>query len=119
MAQSAPGEKDAEKLVKDYQTLQDQLRVSALQLDQLRVQKADLERAKAEIEKSEGKVYLSVGGVIVETTKEKANSEIGDRLAVTDARTQSINRQYTELKGKEKQLSEKITQLYKSSQGAT
>jgi prefoldin beta subunit len=118
MAQSASSEQDPEKLVKDYQLLQEQLRVSALQLDQLRNQKADLERAKEEVGKAEGKVYLTVGGVIVETTKEKAQTDISERLELTEARTQSINRQYTELKSREKQLGEKITQLYKSNQGS-
>lgn len=117
--QSEPSEQEAEKLVRDYQALQEQIRVSALQLDQLRNQKTDLERAREELTKASGKVYLTVGGVIVETSKEKALSEIKDRLELSEARTQSINKQYTELKNREKQLSEKITQLYKSGQGAT
>ena len=114
-----PASEDPEKLVKDYQLLQEQMRISALQLDQLRNQKADLERAKEEISKSEGKVYLTVGGVIVETTKEKAQTEITDRLELSEARANSINKQYTSLKEKEKALGEKITQLYKTNQGAT
>ena len=117
--QLEPSEQEAEKLVRDYQALQEQIRVSALQLDQLRNQKTDLERAQEELQKAEGKVFLTVGGVIVEITKDKALGEVKDRLGLSEARTQSMNKQYTELKNREKQLSEKITQLYKAGQGAT
>jgi prefoldin beta subunit len=97
--------------------LQEQLRNVALQLEQFQSQKIDLERAKEELGKATGKVYISVGGVIVETTKEKALSDITDRSALTETRLQSANKQYTEFRSKEKQLNEKITQLYKQSQG--
>ncbi len=111
-------EQDIEKMVKDYQMIQEQLRVHAIQLDQLKNQKAELERAKEEIEKSTGKVYISVGGVIVETSKSKASEDVKDRSELSETRIQSITKQYNDLKAREKQLNEKITQIYKSSQGA-
>ena len=110
-------EQDIEKMVKDYQIIQEQLRVYAIQLDQLKNQKAELERADEEVGKSTGKVYISIGSVIVETTKEKATTDIKERSSLTDARIQSVNKQYTELRNREKQLNEQITQLYKQSQG--
>jgi chaperonin cofactor prefoldin len=112
------GEQELEKLVKDYQMLQEQMRSAALQLDQLQNQKADLERAKAEIEKATGKVYVTIGNVIVETTKEKALSDIKEKGELTEARILSSNKHYTELKNKEKTTSERITQLYKQGGGA-
>lgn len=118
MPQQQPNEQDIEKLVKDYQMLQEQLRVYAIQLDQLKNQKAELERAKDEVTKATGKVYISVGGVIVETTKDKAQTDINDRGELSETRIQSITKQYNDLKVKEKQLNEKITQIYKSGQGA-
>lgn len=118
MPQPQPSEQDIEKMVKDYQIIQEQLRVYAIQLDQLKNQKVELERAGEEVTKSTGKVYISVGGVIVETTKEKAEADIKDRSELSDSRIQSITKQYNDLKSKERQLNEKITQLYKSGQGA-
>ncbi len=114
---SQPSEEDIEKLVRDYQMLQEQMRTAALQLDQLQNLKADLERAKAELDKATGKVYLTIGNVIVETTKEKALADIKDRAELTDARMQSANKQYTELKSKEKSAGDRLTQLYKQGQG--
>ena len=118
MPQQQPNEQEIEKLVKDYQMLQEQLRVYAIQLDQLKNQNAELDRANEEVAKATGKVYISVGGVIVETTKEKAQTDIKDRKELSESRIQSITKMYNDLKTKEKQLNEKITQIYKSGQGA-
>ncbi len=114
----SPSEQDIEKMVRDYQMLQEQLRNSAMQLDQLQGAKADLDRAKEEIEKAAGKVYITVGGVIVETTKEKALSDIKERSELTEVRLQSANKQYTELKNREKQLGEKLTSMYQQGRQA-
>ncbi len=112
-----PGQQELEKLVRDYQIIQEQLRTAALQLDQLQNQKADMERAKEEIEKSAGKVYMTIGNVIVETQKERALSELKEKAELTEARILSANKQYTDLKNKEKQTGDRITQLYKQSPG--
>ncbi len=108
---------DLEKMLKDYQVIQDQLRSVALQLDQLQAQKIDMEKAKEELDKAQGRVYITVGGVMVETTKEKALTDISERVSLNKARIDSMNKQYTELRNREKQLNEKITSVYKSSQG--
>lgn len=108
---------DLEKMLKDYQVIQDQLRSVALQLDQLQAQKIDMEKAKEELDKAQGKVYITVGGVMVETTKEKALTDISERTSLNKARIDSMNKQYTELRNREKQLNEKITSVYKSGQG--
>ena len=108
---------DLEKMLKDYQVIQDQLRSVALQLDQLQAQKIDMEKAREELDKAQGKVYITVGGVMVETTKEKALTDISERVSLNKARIDSMNKQYTELRNREKQLNEKITSVYKSSQG--
>ena len=116
MAQQ-PNEQDMEKMVRDYQVLQEQLRVYAIQLEQLKAQKLELERASEEVGKSSGKVYISVGGVIVETTKDKAVVDLKDRTELSDTRIASVTKQFGDLRSKEKQLSERITEIYKSAQG--
>lgn len=112
-----PQENELERLLKDYQMLQDQLRSAALQLEQLQSQKIEMDRAREELGSATGKVYMSVGGVIVETPKEKALADLNDRSSLAEARITSTNKQYTELRNKEKTLNEKITKLYKQSQG--
>ena len=114
--QDKMSEHEMEKLLRDYQILQEQIRSFAIQLDQLHNQKGDLERAKAEIDKSSGKIYITVGGVIVETSKESASNDIEERSELTETRITSMTRQYTELRNKEKQYSERIMQAYKQNQ---
>lgn len=112
-----PQENELEKLLKDYQVLQEQLRSVALQLEQFQAQRLDMERAREELEKATGKVYISVGGVIVETSREKALADISDRSSLTETRLQSANKTYTDLRGREKLLNERITKLYRQAQG--
>lgn len=96
--------------------LQEQLRNAAMQLDQLQAAKADYERANKEIESAAGKVYVSVGGVMIETPKDKAQVDLKEKLEITTIRIQSATKQYTELKDKEKSLGDRLTQMYKTSQ---
>ncbi len=102
---------EAERLVGDYQVVQEQIRSSALQLEQLQMQKAELERAKEEVSGASGKVYISVGGVIVETDKAKALEDISSKAELTQVRIGSLTKQFNDIKTKEKQLGEKLTQM--------
>lgn len=111
-------DQEPDKLLRNYQAVQDQLRGTAMQLDQLQNQKIELDRAREEVTNATGKVYVTIGGVIVETDKVKALNDIKERTEVTDVRIASVNRQFSDLKAKEKQLGEKITELYKRSQGS-
>lgn len=112
-------EQEAEKLLRDYQMLQEQLRMYAIQLEQLKAQKAEFERANEEVNAASGKVYISVGGLIVETTKDKALADLKDRTELSETRITSITKQFNEMKSREKQLSDKITELYKAAQGGS
>ncbi len=115
--QNQAGIEDIEKLLKDYQLLQEQMRSIVMQIEQMQSQKIELERAKEELEKSSGKVFLTVGNVIIESSKDKAKTDIEDKHSMVEIRLQSMNKQYTEMKSKDKQLNEKLTQIYKNGQG--
>jgi prefoldin beta subunit len=112
------GQEEAEQAVRDYQVVQEQLRSAAMQLNQFQNQKAELEKAKEEVSGANGKVYVTMGGVIVETSKEKALADIKERAELADLRIGSLTKQYNELKGKEKQLGDRLTLMYKQSQGS-
>jgi len=115
--QHSADEQEAERAIGDYQIIQEQLRTAVIQLNQLQGQKAELEKAKEEMADASGKVYFTIGGVIVETNKEKALNDIKERAELADVRINSLTKQYNELKSKEKQLGEKLTQMYKQGQG--
>ncbi len=106
-------QQEIEKMLRDYQALQEQMRMYAMQLEQLQVGKADLDRAQKEIESASGRVFINVGGVIVETTKDKAITDVKERAEVSDTRIKSTSKQYKDLQEKEKALKEKIQTVYK------
>lgn len=116
--QQTDGAQEAEKTVREYQMVQEQLRSASMQLEQLQAQKAELEKAQEELSGATGKVYITVGGVIVETTKQKAIEDIKGRSEVNGVRLASMTKQRGELKAKDKQLGEKLTQMYKRGQGS-
>jgi prefoldin beta subunit len=112
------GQEEAEQAVRDYQAVQEQMRAAAMQLNQFQTQKAELEKAKGEVSGASGKVYVTMGGIIVETSKEKALADIKERAEFADLRIASVTKQYNELKAKEKALADRLTQMYKQSQGS-
>ncbi len=105
------GQKDIEKLIKDYQSTQAQMRGSAMQMEQYQLQKAEIDTAKAELEKATGKIYSTVGGIMVETNKEEALKNVTEKAEIIQVRLQSSTKQYNDLKAKEQRLREKLTEL--------
>ncbi len=105
---------ELEKLTRDYQTLQEQLQTLAVQKEQFAIQKEEHKEAMAEVEKSSGKIYVNVGGVVVETTKGEAVAKIKERQESIEMRLAIINKQYDEFSKREKALRETITGALKS-----
>lgn len=110
------GQKDIEKLIKDYQATQAQMRGSAMQMEQYQLQKSEVETAKTELEKATGKIYATVGGIMVETNKDEAVKNITEKTEIVALRLQSSTKHYNDLKAKEQKLREKLTELSKQQQ---
>jgi prefoldin beta subunit len=104
-------ESDIERLIKEYQGIQSGLRSATMQTDQLKGQRMELDTAKEEVEKATEDVYITVGGVIVKTTKEAAMKSIAERLELLDMRIKASSRQLDDLKGREKDLREQLTEM--------
>lgn len=105
---------ELEKLTRDYQLVQEQLQTLALQKEQFTLQKEEHKTALAELEKATGKVYLSVGGVIVETPKPEAIAKVKERTEAIEMRLTIINKQYDDFAKKEKSMREEITSALKT-----
>lgn len=103
-------------MLRDYQMVQEQIRSFGLQGEQLQVQKNELQTAKEEVGNSTGKVYVTIGGVIIETSRDTALKNISEKSETNEVRLQSVNKQLNELKSREKSLREKITQISNSMQ---
>jgi prefoldin beta subunit len=100
---------ELERMTKEYQMLQDQLQSLAMQKEQFSAQKEDYKQALAEIEKTTGKVYLAVGGAMVDVTKDNAIKDIKDRQESAEMRLGIASKQYDELSKREKILRDGIT----------
>ncbi|MDE1846539.1 MAG: prefoldin subunit [Candidatus Micrarchaeota archaeon] len=111
-----PSPQEVEKMIRDYQMVQEQMRNFQIQVEQLQMQSNELQTAKEEVGKATGKVYVAIGGVIVETSKETALKNIDEKSETSTVRLQSANKQLNELRAREKQLREKITQMSSSLQ---
>ncbi len=105
---------ELEKLTRDYQLIQEQLQALAMQKEQFTIQREEQKEATKELEKAEGKIYVGVGGVIVETSKTEAMKRSKDQQESVDMRLTIINKQYDEFSKKEKSLREEITEAFKT-----
>ena len=68
-----------EKLTREYQTLQEQLQTLAMQREQFKEQKVELKEALEEAEKAKGKIFLAIGGIMVDVDKDTALKDLKEK----------------------------------------
>lgn len=102
-----------EKMTKEYQMLQDQLQALVMQKEQFTSQKEEYKDALAELEKAKGKIYLAVGGVMVDTSKDAAIKSIKEKQDSAELRLTITGKQIEELTKKEQTLRSEITAALK------
>ena len=106
-------ESEIEGMIKDYQVVQAQMRNLAMQVDQYQAQRSEVDSAKTELDKAEGKIYVTIGGIMVETDKASAIKNVQEKIELLEIRLQASTKQYNELKAREKALREKLTAISK------
>jgi prefoldin beta subunit len=104
---------ELEKITRDYQMLQEQLQALSMQKEQFREQKEELKQALEEIEKAKGKVFLSIGGVMVDVDKATATKNIKEREDSASMRFTIIEKQFEDASKKEQTLRADITAALK------
>jgi prefoldin beta subunit len=102
-----------EKFTSEYQALQDQLQGLSIQKAQFSEQNEEFKEALAEIEKATGKIYSTIGGVMIETSKEEAIKSVNEKKDSIELRLSIINKQYDEASKKEKSLRSEIEAMLK------
>ena len=102
-----------EKLSREYSILQEQIQSLAIQREQFLERKEEYKEAFKEVENSAGKVYLAVGGAIVEVQKDYALKNIKEKEEVSDMRVSIVKKQYDELVKKEQSLRNEINTAIK------
>lgn len=110
-------ENNLEKLTQSYQKIEEQLQALSIQREQFAMQKEELSHAKEQVENAYGKIYSSVGGSIIETTKEVALQDISEKSELTDMRLTMLKKQIDELKKKEQELREKVMAMVNGQKG--
>ena len=104
---------ELEKMTREYQQIQEQLQQLSMQRDQFGAQKEDLKEAFSEVEKSAGKIYLAVGGVMVDVAKDSAVKSLNERQESAEMRISILTKQIDDLSKKEKTLREELTKALK------
>jgi prefoldin beta subunit len=102
-----------EKLSREYQTLQEQLQSLAVQREQFKEQKAELKAALEEAEKAKGKIFLAIGGIMVDVSKEDAVKDLKEKEESNSMRLSIIEKQFDEAQKKEQTLRTEITTALK------
>ena len=77
------------------------------------LQKEEHKEALVELEKATGKIFLSVGGAIVEMPKAEAVKKLKERQETVEMRLSLVTKQHDEFAKKEKSLREEITAALK------
>jgi len=107
-----------ERLTATYQKLSEQLQSLALQKEQFKAQREEYKQAEEELTKATGRVYTTVGGAIIEATKEEALGNVKGKQEFIEMRMNILNKQSEELSKKEQELRKQITDALKSEKGA-
>lgn len=105
-----------EKLTKEYQVLQEQLQSLAIQKEQFTAQREEFKQALAEIERTTGKVYIAIGGAMVDVSKENALKDVKEKQETSEMRLSIAVKQYDELSKKEQAMRSSITSALKEQQ---
>ena len=102
---------DQKKEIMDYQSLQQQYQLLAMQKQQVAVALAENKAACEAIAKAKGKVYRFAGSVLVEKDKNTLVGELGKENETLELRSKVFDKQ-------EKQLREKLEAVTKKLQAS-
>ncbi len=106
-------ENKIEKMTTEYQKVQEQLQSLSMQNEQFEAQKDEYTQAKEQLEKATGKIYSSIGGVIIESNKEDALKDLAEKNELVEMRLNILKKQIDDTKKKEQELREQITEAIK------
>jgi prefoldin beta subunit len=90
--------------IAQFQTLQQQLQMVAVQKQQLLLDKAEAEEADKELTASKGDVYKSVGPILVKSEREALSKELKEGISSADSRISLLDKQEQKLALKAQEL---------------
>ena len=110
-------QEELNKRAGEYQIVQEQLQSVSIQMEQFKTRQIEYKEALEETEKASGTIYKSVGGFFIEVSKEDALKDIKDKQEFTEMRLKSIEKQYSDLTAKEKDMRTKLSSAIGEAQG--
>jgi len=99
-----------------FQTLQQQLQMVAVQKQQLILEKSDAEEAEKELAASTGDVYKSVGPILIKSEKASLKKELKDAITSADGRISLLDKQEQKLALKAQELQKDLQSGFKGLQ---
>jgi len=100
--------KEVEHDINEFQTAQNQLQMILVQKQQLKMQLDEIDDALEELKGKNGKVFKSIGSVLVESTSEDVAKELNERKETMKVRTGVLGKQEEKLRNKLVELKSKI-----------
>ena len=100
--------KEVEHDINEFQTAQNQLQMILVQKQQLKMQLEEIDDALEELKGKSGKVFKSIGSVLVESNAEDVAKELNDRKETMKVRTGVLGKQEEKLRNKLVELKSKI-----------
>lgn len=102
MQQQIP--KELQGKIAQFQTLQQQLQMVAVQKQQLVMDKAEAEEASKELATAKGDVYKSIGPLLIKSDKASLETELKEAVITTDSRLSRLETQEQKLAVKGQEL---------------
>lgn len=108
----------AQQVLLQMQTFQQQLQNVALQKESLSVQNVEIEKALEELRKLKENedVYKAIGPILVKSTKKDLEKDLKEKKETIDVRLKSMDKQETKLRERLKESQDKFQEFLKSSE---
>ncbi len=109
---------DLKNKVAQFQTMQQQLQLIAVQKQQLALNKGEAEAAQKELTKAKGDVYKHIGPILVKTDKATLKKELQDVIESSGNRLSLLEKQEQKIALKAQELQKELQTGLKGLQGA-
>jgi len=100
--------KELEHDINEFQTAQNQLQMIMVQKQQLKMQLEEVDYALEELKKKSGKVFKSIGSVLVESSSEDVAKELTESKETMKIRIGVLGKQEEKLRGRLVELKSRI-----------
>ncbi len=101
-------DKELKAMLGEYQALQNQLQVVAVQRSQARLQIDEMIGALEQLKTSTGAVYRAAGNLLLASTKEEAEKDLADKKETLEVRAGVLGKQEEKLRTRLNELRSKI-----------